>query len=108
LRVQTDNHDQPFDINDGARLDLGSTAKLRTLVSYLEIIAELHRRWADASAAELAAIEVADGDTLGRWAKSYLSQNGDRSLPAMLDAAMARRYSASPAESFFTGGGVHR
>lgn len=31
LRVQTDNFDQPFDINEGARLDLGSTAKLRTL-----------------------------------------------------------------------------
>ncbi|HRO60639.1 MAG TPA: transglycosylase domain-containing protein [Burkholderiaceae bacterium] len=108
LRVQTDNHDQPFDINDGARLDLGSTAKLRTLVSYLEIVAELHRRWADATPAELAAAEVADGDALGRWAKSHLMQASDRGLPAMLDAAMARRYSASPAESFFTGGGLHR
>ena len=29
LRVQTDSGDQPFDINEGARLDLGSTAKLR-------------------------------------------------------------------------------
>src|SRR5262249_51172884 len=34
LRVQTDSFDQPFDINEGARLDLGSTAKLRTLVTY--------------------------------------------------------------------------
>ena len=31
----------PFDINGGARLDSGSTAKLRTLVSYLEVIAKL-------------------------------------------------------------------
>ena len=30
LRVQADNLDQPFDINQGAKLDLGSTAKLRT------------------------------------------------------------------------------
>ena len=29
LRVQADNLDQPFDMNRGAKLDLGSTAKLR-------------------------------------------------------------------------------
>ena len=34
LRVQTDNVDRPFDLNEGARLDLGSTAKFRTLVTY--------------------------------------------------------------------------
>ncbi|MEO5696228.1 MAG: transglycosylase domain-containing protein, partial [Burkholderiaceae bacterium] len=45
LRVQTDNFDQPFDLNEGARLDLGSTAKLRTLITYLELVAETHRRW---------------------------------------------------------------
>ena len=42
LRVQADNLDQPFDINSGAKLDLGSTAKLRTLITYLEVIAEIH------------------------------------------------------------------
>ena len=31
----------------------------------------------------------------------------DPGLAAMLEAAMERRYSASPAERFFTGGGVH-
>ena len=44
LRVQSDNYEQPLDINDGAKLDLGSTAKLRTLVSYLDIVANLHQR----------------------------------------------------------------
>jgi len=39
LRVQTDSFDQPFDLNEGARLDLGSTAKLRTLITYLELVA---------------------------------------------------------------------
>jgi membrane peptidoglycan carboxypeptidase len=39
---------------------------------------------------------------------SYLARVQDRGLPAMLDAAMSRPYSASPHESFFTGGGVHR
>src|SRR3546814_15573889 len=42
LRLQADNFDGPFDINEGTKLDLGSTAKLRTLVSYLEIVAALY------------------------------------------------------------------
>ncbi|MVG01727.1 hypothetical protein D6U57_19095, partial [Vibrio cholerae] len=42
VRVQADNIDKPFDLNNGARLNLGSTAKLRTLVTYLEIVQELH------------------------------------------------------------------
>ena len=46
LLVQADNLDQPFDVNEGVKLDLGSTAKLRTLATYLEIIAELHTRFA--------------------------------------------------------------
>ena len=108
LRVQTDNVDQPFDLNEGARLDLGSTAKLRTLVSYLEIVAELHSRWQVLDARALAALEIAPRDNLGRWARDHLLQNmQDRSLPAMLEAAMQRRYSASPAETFYTGGGQH-
>jgi membrane peptidoglycan carboxypeptidase len=34
-------------------------------------------------------------------------QNTDRSLPKMLGAALDRKYSASPGEAFFTGGGLH-
>jgi len=41
LRVQTDNYEQPLDINEGIRLDLGSTSKLRTMVHYLELITDL-------------------------------------------------------------------
>ena len=48
LRIQADNYDQPFDINQGTKLDLGSTAKLRTLVTYLEIIEKLHQQYAAA------------------------------------------------------------
>ena len=108
LRVQADNHDQPLDINEGARLDLGSTAKLRTLVTYLELIAQLHDRWSGLSAEELASIEIDRRDALGRWAREYLSpRTRDRSLAAMLDAALERSYSANPAEGFFTGGGLH-
>ena len=107
LRVQADNHDQPFDINEGAKLDLGSTAKLRTLITYLELIAQLHARWSGLSAKELAALTLDRRDALGRWARDHLSRAADRSLAAMLEAALERSYSANPAEGFFTGGGLH-
>lgn len=106
LRVQTDNFDQPFDINEGARLNLGSTAKLRTLITYLEIIAELHQRYAGMTAQQRADVTVEKEDVLSLWALTYLAQAPDRGLPAMLEAAMERRYSGSPGESFVTGGGV--
>ncbi|MGM3388520.1 penicillin-binding protein [Stutzerimonas stutzeri] len=106
VRVQTDNTNQPFDINEGSKLELGSTAKLRVLTTYLEVIAELHGRYAGRDVAALRKAEAVD--PLTRWALGYLIQNEDRNLPAMLDAALERRYSASPAERFFTGAGMHR
>lgn len=107
VRVQTDNQDQPFDINTGAKLELGSTAKLRALTSYLETVAALHGQLAPLERQALAQREVSRRDRLTRWAVDHLLAARDRSLPAMLQAAMERRYSASPHESFFTGGGVH-
>jgi membrane peptidoglycan carboxypeptidase len=106
LRVQTDNFDQPFDINEGARLNLGSTAKLRTLITYLEIIAELHQRYAGLPPKQLAQVPVDKENVLSIWALAYLATAQDRSLPAMLEAAMERRYSGNPGEGFVTGGGV--
>ena len=105
VRVQTDSTDQPFDINEGSKLELGSTAKLRVLATYLEIIAELHQRHAGQSASELRAVNAQDN--LTRWAIGYLQSTPNASLPAMLDAALERKYSASPGERFFTGGGIH-
>ncbi|MGC5703194.1 penicillin-binding protein [Pseudomonas sp. NFXW11] len=107
VRVQTDSTDQPFDINEGSKLELGSTAKLRVLTSYLQIIAELHAKHAGQTPAELKKVAVNDQDRISRWSIDYLMQNSDRSLPKMLDAALDRTYSASPGEAFFTGGGVH-
>ncbi|HEY2929909.1 MAG TPA: glycosyl transferase family 51, partial [Albitalea sp.] len=107
LRVQADNLDQPFDINAGAKLELGSTAKLRTLATYLEIVAVLHQRYAGLAPAELRKVELDRHDHLARWAIDHLLNASDKHLPAMLDAAMERRYSASPGETFFTGGGAH-
>ncbi|WP_146219378.1 transglycosylase domain-containing protein [Sphaerotilus hippei] len=107
VRVQTDNLAQPFDINGGAKLELGSTAKLRTLTTYLEIIASLHRQYGGLAPAALAEVEVGPKDRLTQWAIEHLRSAPNRSLQAMLDAAMERKYSASPGETFFTGGGAH-
>ena len=107
LRIQTDNLDQPFDINQGVKLELGSSAKLRTLVTYLEVVAALHEEVASLSREKLLAVSVPPADRLTRWAIEHLSTAHDRSLPAMLEAAMERRYSANPSEAFFTGGGLH-
>ena len=110
LRVQTDNFDQPLDINEGAKLDLGSTAKLRTLVTYLDIIDQLHQHYSGMGAAELNKIAVDPKDMLSQWAIAYLKPlplGEARNLPAMLAAAMERKYSGNPGEGFFTGGGLH-
>ena len=45
LRVQTDSLNQPLNINQDTKLELGSTAKLRTMITYLEIIAALHQEY---------------------------------------------------------------
>ena len=107
LRIQTDNLDQPLNINEGVKLELGSSAKLRTLVTYLEIIADLHNRYSGMSDEQIKEVSVAASDLLSKWAIDYLLNTDDKGLAAMLETAMERTYSASPAERFFTGGGVH-
>ncbi|MHC8328667.1 transglycosylase domain-containing protein [Pseudomonas sp. LB1P83] len=107
VRVQTDSTDQPFDINEGSKLELGSTAKMRVLTTYLQIMAELHDKYAEMTVPELKKVDVPDQDRLSRWAVDYLIQNKDRNLSTMLGAALDRKYSASPGEAFFTGGGLH-
>ncbi len=107
LRVQADNLNQPFDINKGAKLDMGSSAKLRTLITYLQLVTELHDQYAGARRADLLKLKIADKDLLMQWVRNYLLQSVDKSLTPMLEAAMSRLYSASPTEAFFTGGGVH-
>ncbi len=106
MRVQVDNYNQPLNINEGVKLELGSTAKLRTLVTYLECISELQAKLTNPDS--LRAVKVAPSDKLTRWAVDYFAAGNDTSLTAVLDAALNRPYSASPDESFFTGGGVHR
>jgi membrane peptidoglycan carboxypeptidase len=106
LRVQTDSLDQPLDVNVGTKLELGSTAKVRTLITYLNIIATVFEQHRKNPASRLKAI-VANGDPLSAWVAGQLLETGDKGLPTMLDAAMEKRYSASSGERFFTAGGLH-
>jgi membrane peptidoglycan carboxypeptidase len=105
VRIQADSLNKPFDINSGAKLMLGSTAKLRTLITYLDIMTGLHHRFAALPARELSRLAASVQDPLTGWAAKYLAHTADRSLQPMLDAAMQRHYSAAPG-SFFTGGGT--
>ncbi|HUQ93435.1 MAG TPA: transglycosylase domain-containing protein [Bryobacteraceae bacterium] len=106
LLLQLDNSGQALNLNEGSKLELGSTAKLRTLTTYLELVAELREQLVEGRNSKR--IPMDDPDRLTRWAADYLRRGGDSSLPAMLDAAMERSYSASPGEAFFTGGGLHQ
>lgn len=105
VRVHADSLNEPFDINSGGKLILGSTAKFRTLVTYLNIVTALHDRYADRPRADL--INEARGrDALTAWAMTWLAQAPERGLQSMLEGAMQRRYSAAPGE-FFTNSGMH-
>ncbi|MEA3278766.1 MAG: transglycosylase domain-containing protein [Pseudomonadota bacterium] len=106
VRIQADNMERPLDLNEGGKFDLGSTAKLRTMTTYLEIIAELHNRYASASTTDLQDLADDAPDPLTGWATHYLAGTKDPSLEAMLEAAMERKYSGNPG-TFFTGRGRH-
>ena len=107
LRIQVDNWNQPLDINEGTKLDLGSTAKLRTLVHYLEIVADLHARYASVSRDSLRSARTRTRSRLALWALDHLAAGADTTLAGMLDAALDRTYSSDPDEVFFTAGGRH-
>jgi membrane peptidoglycan carboxypeptidase len=107
LRVQADNVDRPFDINSGMKLDLGSTAKLRTLAHYLEVVAGLHQELAGLDRDALGRRAAEARDPLSRWAAETLGKTPALDLDAFLAEALARKYPAHPYEAFFTGGGVH-
>ena len=107
VRVHADSGDEPFDVNSGAKLILGSTAKLRTMLTYLNIMAQLRDRLDGQSPAQLEQVAASAQDPLTRWAAAYLASKPDHRLQPMLDAAMQRHYSGNTQEVFFTGGGDH-
>ncbi len=106
VRIRADSVNEPFDLNSGGKLQLGSTAKLRTLITYLDIVDTLHARFAALPRTQLSAIaQAAKDDPITRWAADWMADARDRGLQPMLDAAMQRTYSASPG-TYFTGGGM--
>jgi membrane peptidoglycan carboxypeptidase len=108
VRVHADTLNAPFDFNESMKLELGSTAKLRTLAHYLEIVARLHDELSGLDAETLARRKALARDPLTDWAAATLTTQPDMDPGAFLSLALERRYSASPAEAFFTGGGIHR
>lgn len=106
VRVQADNHDAPFDMNASVRLELGSTAKLRTLVSYLQVIEKVHGELAGLPSDSIRASMPPERDRLGRWVAHRLLERPETTRREILEAAMERRYSANPQERFATGGGI--
>ncbi len=107
LRVVTDNLNAPFDINTGMKMQLGSTAKLRTLVNYLIIVTSLHDQLLAMDAQALKQQAAIARDPITKWAVETMSQGVKPDLDAFLQLALDRKYSANPGEAFFTGGGLH-
>jgi membrane peptidoglycan carboxypeptidase len=97
LRAQADTLDKAFDLNQGMKMELGSTAKLRTLAHYLELVASLYADRKDLTA----------NDPITQWAAVTLRQHDIPSVDDFLQLALERKYSANPGEVFFTGGGAH-
>lgn len=106
-RVHTDNLPGPFDVNEDMRMELGSTAKLRTLTHYLEVMDALYTELSPLPRDSLASRAREAQDELTRWAAQALVQDPDMPLDTLFARSLERTYSASPWETFFTGGGVH-
>ena len=117
VRIQTDNLDQPLDINGGARIDLGSTAKLRTLISYLEAIAAHHDRYARLAAGRARRARARTRRTA--WARGRRVPDGrarhrqERCRPCSTPRSSAatrraRRSPSSPAAALHTFGNFDR
>ncbi|MBK6277296.1 MAG: hypothetical protein IPF57_03850 [Gammaproteobacteria bacterium] len=109
LRINADNLDQPLDINAGAKLDLGSTAKLRTPGE----LAGAHCRKSTSAAwarriRRRARRRAPPARPPECQVLDYLGANPGASLADTLSAAMQRRYSAATGQTFYTGGGAHR
>ncbi len=107
LRIQTDNYDQPLDINEGIRIDLGSTSKFRTMVHYLELVNQVYQQHKGFSPQALNQIKLHPKDNLSEWVIAQLISSPKIGLEDLLNKALDKTYSANPSEYFFTGGGLH-
>jgi membrane peptidoglycan carboxypeptidase len=101
LRAQADTFPGPLDMSESIKMELGSTAKLRTLTHYLEIIDSLFRDQAIHSQRS-----HLPQDPLTTWVASVIRENPGIAESDLLERALDRKYSANPGEVFFTGGGI--
>jgi membrane peptidoglycan carboxypeptidase len=106
VRVEEDNVPGALDFNRGTMLELGSTAKLRTLVHYLDLVSREHAALAGRDAGDLAERAETARDPITRWVAGAMIREPDAPLDSLLQRALERDYSASPGEVFFTGGGL--
>src|SRR5262249_49946855 len=104
LLVQVDTAREALNLNEGSKLELGSTAKLRTLATYLEVIAALHEQLSKGALDGIRKWKTPD--KLTEWAMRFMAAKPSATLPEILEASMLRTYSGSP-DAFFTGGGLH-
>lgn len=107
VRVQADSLLGPLDFNKSVKVELGSTAKLRTLTHYLEVVAELHKELSLLGDEALKKAGGAAWDPISQWAVETFRKEKNIALEPFLESAMERHYSANPREGFFTGGGLH-
>jgi membrane peptidoglycan carboxypeptidase len=105
IRLYADNLDRPFDIMEGMKMELGSTAKLRTLIHYLELVSRLHDEWSTLDQSQLAAQAATARDPITQWVAATMSQHPGIGREELLEQSLDRTYSASPYELFYTGGG---
>lgn len=113
LLVQTDNFGGEFNLNEDSMLELGSTAKLRTLITYLEYSLESYRSLSSLSREVLPILSERQGeeDGITQFVLEYLNDEERLEPPSeqgFLNAAMERIYSANNIKRFYTGGGLHQ
>ena len=108
LRVQCDTFNKPFSITTGTKLELGSTAKIRTLTSYLMAIEHLDGYFSAQRKADTLETKAPRQDPLSQWFFEYRVNHSGASREEVLKAGLQRVFSASPNETFFTGGGIHK
>ena len=112
LRVNADNLERPFDINGGVKLDLGSTAKMRTTgalprESWRMLHDELQPREDHDSSTALAQGQTVT-DPLTAWAAETLAATArHRPRRPFCRSRSTASTRPTPARVFFTGGGVH-
>ena len=104
LRVQTDTLNRPLNIATGVKLELGSTAKLRTLATYLMAIDAVDNDLLkQKTTGEIKPLE----DNLSKWVTEYRLLHPEATKEELLKASLQREFSANPNVAFFTGGGLH-